>query len=104
MLAAVALPLRRGPALPDTAPHPDQPRPLAGKAVSVHDPVLPVWSCGGCALPWPGPTRRRELRAEFDGAPVSLALYLGAQLVRASADLTWLPAGGLHRRFLGWLR
>ncbi|MFC4090056.1 hypothetical protein [Micromonospora sp. GCM10011541] len=58
--------------------------------MSVHDPVLPVWSCGGCDLPWPCPTRRRELRAEFDDAPVSLALYLGAQLVRASADA---PAG-----------
>ncbi|MEH1057906.1 hypothetical protein V6U89_22190 [Micromonospora sp. CPCC 206171] len=35
--------------------------------------------------------RRRELRAEFADAPVSL-------------DLTWAPAGTLHRRFLGWLR
>ncbi|RZU76283.1 hypothetical protein EV384_4920 [Micromonospora kangleipakensis] len=46
--------------------------------------------------PWPCRTRQRELRAEFDGASVSLALYMGAQLVRASADLTWLPAGALH--------
>ena len=60
-------------------------------AVTTHGPVLPIWSCGGCAAPWPCPTRRRELRAEFDGAPVSLALYLGAQLVRAAEDLTWLP-------------
>ncbi|WP_255474541.1 hypothetical protein [Micromonospora sp. AMSO31t] len=44
------------------------------------------------------------MRAEFGGASVSLALYLGAQLVRASADLHWLPAGVLHRRFLGWVR
>ncbi|WP_410813712.1 hypothetical protein [Micromonospora sp. 067-2] len=44
------------------------------------------------------------MTAEFDQAPVSLALYMGAQLVRASADLTWAPAGLLHRRFLGWVR
>ncbi|MGC4868322.1 hypothetical protein ACLQ3B_23150 [Micromonospora sp. DT53] len=72
--------------------------------MSVHGPVLPIWSCGGCGLPWPCATRKRELRAEFDNAPISLAIYLGAQLVRASEDLTWLPAGALHRRFLGWLR
>ncbi|MEU5907508.1 hypothetical protein ABZ780_24445 [Micromonospora sp. NPDC047467] len=72
--------------------------------MSSHGPVLPIWSCGGCDAPWPCPTRRRELSAEFGGASVSLALYMGAQLVRASADLTWVPAGALHRRFLGWVR
>lgn len=49
-------------------------------------------------------TRRRELLAEYEDAPVSLAVYLGAQLVRATADLSWAPAGTLHRRFLGWVR
>ncbi|WP_107077465.1 hypothetical protein [Micromonospora sp. MH33] len=72
--------------------------------MTTHEPVLPVWSCGGCGAPWPCTTRRQQLGAEFDHAPVSLALYLGAQLVRASADLHWLPAGALHRRFLGWVR
>ncbi|MBO4205841.1 hypothetical protein [Micromonospora echinofusca] len=69
-----------------------------------HGPVLPIWHCGGCGAPWPCRTRRTELRAEYDNAPVSLALYLGAQLVVASQDLPWVPAGDLHRRFLGWLR
>lgn len=70
----------------------------------------PVWSwqrwrriCR-CGNELPCHTRRAELRAEFDGATVSLALYLGAQFVAASQDLPWLPAGDLHRRFLGWLR
>lgn len=72
--------------------------------MTTHEPVLPIWSCGGCGAPWPCPTRRQELRAEFAEAPVSLALYLGAQLVSASEDLSWVPAGRLHRRFLGWLR
>lgn len=75
-----------------------------GLRVTTHAPVLPIWSCGGCDAPWPCRTRQRELRAEFDGAPVSLALYMGAQLVRAAPDLSWVPAGVLHRRFLGWIR
>ncbi|MEO3776458.1 hypothetical protein ABGB16_06320 [Micromonospora sp. B11E3] len=41
---------------------------------------------------------------EFADAPMSLALYMGAQFARAAEDLTWAPAGTLHRRFLGWLR
>ncbi|WP_346534736.1 hypothetical protein [Micromonospora sp. DPT] len=72
--------------------------------MTTHGPVLPMWSCGGCGAPWPCPNRRRELRAEFADAPVSLALYMGAQLVRATEDLAWASAGTLHRRFLGWLR
>ncbi|MEU8313691.1 hypothetical protein [Micromonospora sp. NPDC048169] len=72
--------------------------------MTTHGPVIPVWSCGGCALPWPCPTRKRELRAEYADAPVSLALYLGAHLVQATEDMYWMPAGVLHRRFLGWTR
>ncbi|MFR9780103.1 hypothetical protein ACL02O_29105 [Micromonospora sp. MS34] len=72
--------------------------------MSTHGPVMPIWSCGGCGLPWPCVTRRRELRAEYADAPVSLALYLGAYLVQATEDMPWTPAGVLHRRFLGWTR
>ncbi|MGI5212916.1 hypothetical protein [Plantactinospora sp. CA-290183] len=72
--------------------------------MTTHGPVRPLWRCGGCGAAWPCPTRKRELRAEFDGAPVSLGLYLGAQFVRAARDLPRSPAGALHRRFLGWLR
>ncbi|MFG3684854.1 hypothetical protein [Micromonospora sp. NPDC047740] len=72
--------------------------------MSTHGPVVPIWSCGGCGAPWPCATRRRELQAEFVDAPMSLALYMGSQFVRAAEDLTWAPAGTLHRRFLGWLR
>ncbi|MET8203325.1 hypothetical protein ABZX58_27995 [Micromonospora taraxaci] len=49
-------------------------------------------------------TRKRELRAEYAGAPVSLALYLGSYLVQTTEDMHWAPAGVLHRRFLGWTR
>ncbi|WP_319956145.1 hypothetical protein [Micromonospora yasonensis] len=72
--------------------------------MTTHGPVMPIWSCGGCDLPWPCPTRRRELRAEYADAPVSLALYLGSYLVQATEDMPWTPAGVLHRRFLGWVR
>ena len=72
--------------------------------MTTHGPVMPIWSCAGCDAPWPCQTRRRELLAEYADAPVSLALYLGSYLVQAAEDLHWLPAGALHRRFLGWTR
>lgn len=72
--------------------------------MTTHGPVLPVWTCGGCAQPWPCPTRRQELRAEFDGAPVSLTIYMGSYFAWAAEDLTWMTAGALHARFLGWTK
>ncbi|WP_433308236.1 hypothetical protein ACQP0U_17260 [Micromonospora sp. CA-269861] len=72
--------------------------------MTVHGPVMPIWSCGGCGLPWPCLTRKRELRAEYADAPVSLALYLGSYLVQAIEDMPWTPAGVLHCRFVGWTR
>lgn len=69
-----------------------------------HSPVLPIWSCEGCGLPWPCPAERRRLHDQFADAPLTLALYLGSQFARASADLAWIPAERLHQRFLGWLR
>ncbi|MCL7456811.1 flavin reductase [Micromonospora echinofusca] len=72
--------------------------------MTTHHPIKPAWTCGGCAGQWPCPTRRRELRAEYDRAPVSLALHLGAHLVDATQDLAHVPAGHLHHRFLGWTR
>ncbi|RAO46280.1 hypothetical protein [Micromonospora saelicesensis] len=50
-------------------------------------------ACGGCGADWPCETRRRELRAEYDRAPVSLALYLAAQLVDAAQDLNQVITG-----------
>lgn len=50
------------------------------------------------------PDWKRELRAEYADAPVSLALYLGSYLVQATEDMPWTPAGVLHRRLLGWTR
>ncbi|MET7802977.1 flavin reductase [Micromonospora chersina] len=72
--------------------------------MTIHLAVTPAWTCGGCGADWPCRTRQRELRAEYDSAPVSLALYLATQLVNATQDLTNVPAGHLHHRFLGWIR
>jgi len=72
--------------------------------MSNHVPVRPDWICGGCGADWPCLTRRAELVAEYAGAPVSLALYLGGCLVTASRDLPLRRAGALHHRFVGWTR
>ncbi|GAA3736470.1 hypothetical protein GCM10022225_18990 [Plantactinospora mayteni] len=72
--------------------------------LSVHVPALPSWLCDGCGDLWPCPNRKLELHTEFGGEPVPLALYLAAHFVRAAQDLAGLPAGSLHRRFLGWVR
>ena len=68
-----------------------------------HVPVRPSWRCTGCDAEWPCPTRRRELHAEYDGATTSLAVSLGTYFVHAAQDLTHVPAGWLHNRFIGWI-
>ncbi|MGS2614392.1 hypothetical protein ACVCAH_07650 [Micromonospora sp. LZ34] len=72
--------------------------------MTAHGPVLPIWTCASCGAPWPCPTRKREPRAEFGKAHVSLAIYMGSYLVWAAEDLVWVPAAGLHQRFVGWVR
>jgi hypothetical protein len=61
------------------------------------------WICLGCSLPWPCPTRQRQLLGQYADAPVSLALLLGSALVEATADLRDIPAGELHDQFVAWL-
>jgi hypothetical protein len=74
-----------------------------GGAMTTHNPVTPAWTCGGCGAEWPCLTRRRELHAEFAGATVSLAIYLGSYFAAAAPDLRYAPAGLLHQRFVGWV-
>jgi len=71
--------------------------------VSAHQPVRPTWLCGGCGDPWPCVSRRRQLLAEYDRAPVSLTLYLAALFVDAVQDLPAAASGELYARFIGWL-
>jgi hypothetical protein len=78
-------------------------RPEEGVAVSSHVPVRPTWTCAGCSSAWPCDTRRAELLAEYDRAPVSLSLFLAACLVDAARDLPYASAGDLYGRFVGWM-
>jgi hypothetical protein len=71
--------------------------------MTVHQPLRPYWTCGGCGHQWPCTTRRRQFLAEYIGHSASLALVLSAALVEAAADLRGMPAGELHDRFVGWL-
>ena len=72
--------------------------------MSSHQPFGPSWLCRGCGADWPCDTRKRELLAEFDGARVSLGLYLAGTFVVAVTDLGLLPAQQVYARFMGWAR
>jgi len=72
--------------------------------VSDHRAMRPSWQCASCGGPWPCHSAQLRLWAEFDGALVSLALYLTGTFVDACQDLRYESAGVLHHRFLGWIR
>ena len=72
--------------------------------MTAHEPQVSSWTCLGCGTAWPCAIRRAELLAEYAESPVSLAMMLGAALVRATGDLPYAPAGELHSRFVGWIR
>jgi len=69
-----------------------------------HTAVRPSWVCPSCDVPWPCATARRDLRAEYADAPVSLGLYLAACMVEAAEQLPAESTGELYARFLGWIR
>jgi hypothetical protein len=72
--------------------------------MSIHLPNRPDWTCAVCGQPWPCPTGKRQLLAEYSGARVSLMLYLSAHFVEACEDMPNAVLGTLHRRFFGWPR
>lgn len=71
---------------------------------SLHIPIKPGWICAGCGRDYPCRTRQAQLLAEYDQAPMSLALLMGADFAEAANDMPDLLAGELHARFLGWIR
>lgn len=71
--------------------------------MTAHAPMAQSWLCLGCSRPWPCATRQRQLLAQYQDAPASLALVLSSALVEACADLREIPAGDLHDQFVGWL-
>ncbi len=72
--------------------------------MSDHRAMRPSWHCVSCGDVWPCHGARLRLRAEFDGAPVSLAIFLAGSFLDACEDLASVPAGRLHDRFLGWMK
>jgi len=71
-------------------------------AATEHVPARPLWTCAVCPGPWPCPTRRRQLLAEYAAAPAALGVYLALCLADAADDLVGVPAEQLYTRFLGW--
>lgn len=69
-----------------------------------HLPVRPAWTCLVCAHPWPCSAQRQKLLSQYGGTPISLYQVMAMRMVDAAADLTTVPAGALHDRFLGWVR
>jgi hypothetical protein len=72
--------------------------------VTAHIPLRPGWLCAGCGGHWPCGPRQRQLRAEYSGVSVSLAMFLAACMVEAAHDMPQAMAGQLYERFLGWVR
>jgi hypothetical protein len=72
--------------------------------VSAHAAVRPTWACGACGQPWPCPTSREELIAEFDGNVPAMSVYMAGKFLAALDDVPRVACDGLHLRFLGWIR
>jgi hypothetical protein len=71
--------------------------------VSVHEALRPSWECAGCGAPWPCPTRRRQLRAEYIRGLPELSALMGWYLSQAQADVPGASPAGLDARFVGWI-
>ncbi len=68
-----------------------------------HLPNRPAWTCQVCEQPYPCPTRRTQLLAEFGGASVQLTVFMSIDLMDAVAELPGVKGADLHRRFF-WYR
>jgi hypothetical protein len=78
--------------------------PGIGGPVNRHMPVRPAWTCVADDQPWPCPSARVHLRAEYAGDRSALAVYMSQQLMTAAVDIADrqpLPPD-LFDRFLAW--
>jgi hypothetical protein len=71
--------------------------------VVYHLPQRPAWTCQVCEEPYPCPTRRTQLLAEFRGASVQLNVFMGLDFTEAAGELRGVSGDELHRRFF-WYR
>ncbi|MEH1013837.1 hypothetical protein V6U90_12110 [Micromonospora sp. CPCC 206060] len=78
--------------------------------VAPHTPIQPLWLCRPCAQPWPCPTARLTLRAEYADDRIGLSVYLCGLLHAAMRDLHRLNPHdmpgpqAMYDRFVGWNR
>ena len=72
-----------------------------------HVATRPSWDCAACGQPWPCPTARSALLAEFHDHPSVLTIYMSTHLGQATVDLTTrgeeVPQD-IYERFVGWIR
>jgi hypothetical protein len=72
-----------------------------------HIGLRPTWDCRVCAQPWPCAIAKDGLRAEFQGFPSVMSIYMSAQMFDAARDFMAEGAGpppDLYERFLAWIR
>jgi hypothetical protein len=72
-----------------------------------HVGLRPTWECLVCARPWPCAGAKEAMRAEFQGFPSVMTIYMSAQMVDAAEDLMAQgaePPPDLYERFLAWIR
>ncbi len=71
--------------------------------MTAHQPLARSWTCVGCFLPWPCPSRQQQLRAFYVDSPVCLALVMGSAFIEAASDLGDRTVGELYDQFISWI-
>jgi hypothetical protein len=66
-----------------------------------HVAERPSWTCRACTAPWPCPTARSELQAEFQDFPSTMVIHLHGLMGEAAHDLG--TGTDLRVRFLDWV-
>jgi hypothetical protein len=66
-----------------------------------HVAERPSWNCRACSAPWPCPTAKGDLLAEFQDFPSTLVIHLCGLMGEAAHDLG--TESGLRARFLEWV-
>lgn len=69
-----------------------------------HQPARPGWDCAACRQPWPCSPARVRLGEAYGGDRIGLAMYVGALLFAATAEIPTADPGDLYDRFVCWTR
>ncbi|MGW4464522.1 flavin reductase [Micromonospora sp. NBC_01796] len=79
-------------------------QPVLPVVTDQHRPCGKRWECGTCGKAWPCEPARARLTREYGHDRVSLACYLGTQLVHAARDIRDVGPRELYERFVSWTR